>query len=67
MVRCPIAQAAAETSRQSTAVIAVAAMLQDTGLFPLDAFARAISTFQKAKIAEVNLKALKAGAALLSD
>ena len=37
VVRCSIAQAAAETSRQSTAVIAVAAMLQHTGLFPLDA------------------------------
>jgi 2-oxoglutarate ferredoxin oxidoreductase subunit beta len=67
VVRYPIAKAAAETSRQSTAVIAVAAMLQATGLFPLDAFARAISTFQKTNIAEVNLRALKAGAALASD
>ncbi len=67
VVRCPIVQAAAETSRQATAVIAVAALLQDTGLFPLDAFARAIATFQSAKIAEVNLKALQAGAALVSD
>jgi Pyruvate/2-oxoacid:ferredoxin oxidoreductase gamma subunit len=67
MVRCPIAEAAAQTSRQATAVIAVAAMLQHTGLFPLDAFARAISTFQKASVAEVNLKALQAGAALVSD
>jgi pyruvate/2-oxoacid:ferredoxin oxidoreductase beta subunit/Pyruvate/2-oxoacid:ferredoxin oxidoreductase gamma subunit len=67
VVRCSIAQAAAETSRQSTAVIAVAAMLQHTGLFPLDAFATAISTFQKAAISEVNLKALKAGAALLHN
>jgi 2-oxoglutarate ferredoxin oxidoreductase subunit beta len=66
VVRCPIAQSAAETSRQATAVIAVAALLQDTGLFPLDALARAISTFQSAKIAEVNLKALQAGAALVS-
>jgi pyruvate/2-oxoacid:ferredoxin oxidoreductase beta subunit/Pyruvate/2-oxoacid:ferredoxin oxidoreductase gamma subunit len=67
VVRCPIAQAAAQAGRRSVAVIAVAAMLQDTGLFPLDAFARAISTFQEANIAEANLKALKAGAALVSD
>jgi Pyruvate/2-oxoacid:ferredoxin oxidoreductase gamma subunit len=66
VVRYPIAQAAAETSRQATAVIAVAALLQDTGLFPLDAFARAISTFQNARVAEVNLRALQAGAALVS-
>ena len=67
VVRYPLAQAAAATSRQSTAVIAAAAMLKDAGLFPLDAFAQAISTFQKAKIAEVSLQALKAGAALAGD
>jgi len=66
VVRYPIAQAAARNSKQSMAVIALAAMLQDTGLFPLDAFARAISTFQAPKLAEVNLKAVQAGAALLS-
>ncbi len=58
VVRCPIVQAAARTGRQATAVIAVAAMLQDTRLFPLDAFAKAISTFQEAKIAEANLRGL---------
>jgi pyruvate/2-oxoacid:ferredoxin oxidoreductase beta subunit/Pyruvate/2-oxoacid:ferredoxin oxidoreductase gamma subunit len=66
VVRWPLAQAAAATSRQATAVIAAAALLQHAGLFPLDAFARAISTFQKPTIAEVNLQALKAGAALAS-
>jgi pyruvate/2-oxoacid:ferredoxin oxidoreductase beta subunit/Pyruvate/2-oxoacid:ferredoxin oxidoreductase gamma subunit len=66
VVRRAMAEAAARTGRQSTAVIAVAAMLQHTGLFPLEAFSLAISTFQKANIAEVNLKALKAGAALAS-
>ncbi len=64
VVRCPLAQAAAETSRQSLAVIAVAALLAEAGLFPVDAFAKAISTFQKPKIAEVNLQALRAGAQL---
>jgi 2-oxoglutarate ferredoxin oxidoreductase subunit beta len=64
VVRCPLAQAAAATSRQSLAVIAVAALLRDSGLFPVDAFARAIATFQKPKIAEVNLQAVQAGAQL---
>ncbi len=66
VVRCAMAEAAARTSRQSMAVIAVAAMLQHTGLFPLEAFGRSISMFQKADIAEINLKALKVGAALAS-
>jgi Pyruvate/2-oxoacid:ferredoxin oxidoreductase gamma subunit len=66
VIRCPIARTAAQVGRESSAIIAVAAMLQDSGLFPLDAFARAIATFQGAKIAETNLQALKAGAALIS-
>jgi Pyruvate/2-oxoacid:ferredoxin oxidoreductase gamma subunit len=67
VVRCPIAQAAAETSRQATAVIAVAALLLESGLFPLDALAQAIKTFQRPAIAEANLKALQAGAALARE
>jgi 2-oxoglutarate ferredoxin oxidoreductase subunit beta len=64
VVRLPLNRAAGETSRQSLAVVAVAALLNDTGLFPVDALAKAISTFQKPKIAAVNLQALKAGAGM---
>jgi Pyruvate/2-oxoacid:ferredoxin oxidoreductase gamma subunit len=48
----------------SIAVVALASLLRDTGLFPPKAFSSAISTFQKPKIAETNLKALEAGATL---
>ena len=41
-------------------------MLKGSGIYPVEAFARAISTFQKSKIAEMNTKALSAGVELAS-
>ncbi len=56
---------ARDISRLSLATVALTAMLQDTGLFPVAAFESAIRTFQKAAIAETNLKAAAAGAELV--
>jgi len=65
VIRLPLAQTARKINRLSVAVVAMSAMLQDSGLFPVEALAAAITTFQGPKIAEVNLKALAAGAELV--
>jgi len=64
VVRLPFVETAGKVSRLSVAAVALAALLQDAVLFPVEAFATAINMFQKAKIAEINTKAVKAGAAL---
>jgi pyruvate/2-oxoacid:ferredoxin oxidoreductase beta subunit/Pyruvate/2-oxoacid:ferredoxin oxidoreductase gamma subunit len=43
---------------------ALAAMIEQTGIFPTDAFAEAFRAFKSAPIAEVNLKGVAAGVAL---
>jgi len=65
VVRLPFVETASKVSRLSIAVVALAAMLQEARLFDVEAFVKAINTFQKAQIAEVNLKAAQAGAALV--
>ena len=40
------------------------ALLEESGIFPREAFATAIESFQRGKIAELNLKAASAGAEL---
>lgn len=66
IVRLPLAETARKISKLSVAIVAPGALLQDTGLFPVDALGTAISRSQKPKIAESNLKALEAGAELVS-
>jgi 2-oxoglutarate ferredoxin oxidoreductase subunit beta len=66
IIRLPLNETAKKVGRLSIAVVALAAVLAETGLFPVEAFETAISTFQKAKIAEINLKAMEAGAELVS-
>lgn len=66
IVRLPLDETAKKVGRLSIAVVALAAVLAETELFPVEAFGTAISTFQKTKIAEINLKALEAGAGLAS-
>jgi pyruvate/2-oxoacid:ferredoxin oxidoreductase beta subunit len=56
VIRFPWLETAKKIGKLSVAVIALATMLQDTGLFPAEAFATAISKFQKSKIAEINLQ-----------
>jgi 2-oxoglutarate ferredoxin oxidoreductase subunit beta len=64
--RLPFNRIASEVSRLSVATGALAALLVDSGMFPKEAFAEAIRTFQKPAIAEVNLRAVEAGGGLLS-
>ena len=65
VVRLPLKETARTVGQLSIAIIALGAMLQDADLSPQEALAEAIGTFQKAKVAEVNRKALEAGAALV--
>jgi len=65
VIRLPFVATAKRVNRLSIGVVALAAMLRDSGLFPLDALKDSISAFQKQAIAEVNLKALEAGAAMV--
>lgn len=62
--RYPFKRAATEINRLSICVIALAAMLKDSGMFPADAFSTAVKAFQKTKIAEINVRALEAGVSL---
>jgi pyruvate/2-oxoacid:ferredoxin oxidoreductase beta subunit/Pyruvate/2-oxoacid:ferredoxin oxidoreductase gamma subunit len=62
--RYPFARIAKQVSRLSVAIAAFSAVLRDTSMFPPEALATAIRTFQKASIAEINLKALEAGSDL---
>jgi pyruvate/2-oxoacid:ferredoxin oxidoreductase beta subunit/Pyruvate/2-oxoacid:ferredoxin oxidoreductase gamma subunit len=67
VIQFPFAETARKVSRLSVGVVALAAMLQGSNLFPTEAFATAIATFQEDKIAEVNLRALHAGAELVGS
>jgi len=64
VVKLPFLETAKKVSKLSVAVVALGTALADQGLFPEKAFGQAISTFQKAKIAEINLQALGAGVGL---
>ncbi len=59
-------EAAKHVGKLSLATVAIGTVLQDTGPFPLAAFTAAIQKNQKPAIAEVNLKAILAGAALVN-
>ncbi|MEW6743944.1 MAG: thiamine pyrophosphate-dependent enzyme [Planctomycetota bacterium] len=65
VVRLPFAKTAAAHDRLSVGIVALGAMLQETGMFPNEAMASIISSSQKPTMAEVNLRALASGAALL--
>ena len=67
VVRLPFVQTAKKVNRLSLGTIALAAVLADRGLFPIEALETAVSAFQKPAIAEVNLKAIKAGEELLLE
>ncbi len=67
VVRLPLIATAKKLNRLSIGIVALAALLRDSDLFPLDAFKDSISTLQKQPIAEVNLQALEAGTALLCE
>jgi Pyruvate/2-oxoacid:ferredoxin oxidoreductase gamma subunit len=64
-VRLPFIATAKKVNRLSIGIVALSAMLRDSGLFPLDALEESISTLQKQALADVNLQALEAGAAMM--
>ncbi len=64
VLRFPFVRASKEISRLSVGTVALAAMLEEASIFPLEAFITAIRTFQKPKIAEINVRAAEAGARL---
>ncbi len=64
IIRLPFIETAKKTGSLTIAFVALTAVLADTGLFPVEAFKAAISTFQKGKIAETNLNAVDAGSVL---
>ncbi len=67
IVKLPLAETAKKINKLSVAVVGLGALLQDTGLFPVEALGTAISKSQKPKIAEANLEALEAGAELMRN
>jgi pyruvate/2-oxoacid:ferredoxin oxidoreductase beta subunit/Pyruvate/2-oxoacid:ferredoxin oxidoreductase gamma subunit len=67
VVKLPFVQTARKINRLSVSTVALATLLGDTGLFPTEAYAEAISTFHKPDIADINLRALDAGHRLAAD
>ena len=64
--RLPFNELEKKVGKLSLSSAAIAAMIEDSGVFPIEAFAKAIKSFQSEKIAEINLKALEAGVELTS-
>lgn len=64
VVRIPFRQAGKKVGRFAVATAALASLLRHSELFPLDAFKKSISTFQKPSIAEANIRAVEVGAVL---
>jgi Pyruvate/2-oxoacid:ferredoxin oxidoreductase gamma subunit len=64
IVRLPFTEAAKSIGKLSVAIAAFAAMLEDAGMFPVEAFNTAIRAFTSPKIAEANVSAVSAGAEL---
>jgi 2-oxoglutarate/2-oxoacid ferredoxin oxidoreductase subunit beta len=64
VMRLPLRQVSRSIDRLGMATMALAFLLKHAGLFPLEAFKRALSTFQKPAIAEKNVAAADAGAVL---
>ena len=62
ILRLPINETSKKVDKLSVAAVALAAMLKQSGMFSLEAFETAITTFQKPAIAEINVKAVKVGA-----
>ena len=64
VVRLPFASTAKQVGKLSIGTAALGALLAQTGLYPVEAFGEAITSFQGATIAAINSAALAAGAAL---
>jgi pyruvate/2-oxoacid:ferredoxin oxidoreductase beta subunit/Pyruvate/2-oxoacid:ferredoxin oxidoreductase gamma subunit len=60
--RLPFAALGKQVGKPHVATAALAALLEDSGIFPTEAFATAIRSFQTGKMGKANLKAVGAGA-----
>jgi Pyruvate/2-oxoacid:ferredoxin oxidoreductase gamma subunit len=65
--RFSFAELGKRVGRPYLATAALAALLEESGIFPREAFVTAIESFQRGKIAELNLKAASAGAELVGE
>jgi len=63
--RFPLVELGKRVGRSYLATAALAALLEDSQLFPSEAFATAIESFQSAEIAKANLRAVSAGRELV--
>jgi Pyruvate/2-oxoacid:ferredoxin oxidoreductase gamma subunit len=61
----PLIATAKKINRLSICIVALAALVKDSGIISLNALAEAITAFQKPTAAEISLGALKAGSALI--
>ena len=60
----PFNEVGKKVGRYSVITTALAAMIEDTGIYPIEAYAAAIRRAQSPAIAEVNLRAVEAGVEL---
>jgi len=67
VVRLDVDQTPVRVTRRELTMMAVAAMLKGTGLYPLDALRQAIRDTQRPQVAEANLPLVDAGARWLSS
>ncbi len=61
VLRYPFIKTARKVNRLSIGIIALGAMLEESKIFPIGALDQQIRTFQKEKIAAINVKALAMG------
>ena len=64
--RLPFKELEKKVGKLSLSTAAIAAMLEDSGMYPMGAFVEAIKSFQSEKIAEINIKAIEAGSEITS-
>jgi 2-oxoglutarate/2-oxoacid ferredoxin oxidoreductase subunit beta len=64
ILRLPYSSASKNIGRLTIGTVALASLLQNSELFSIEAFKESISVFQKPSIAEINIKAVQAGALL---
>jgi len=65
LLSLPFEKTSRKVDRLAIATVALASLLKETGMFPLEALTTALSTFQKPAIAEKNDAAARAGFELL--
>jgi 2-oxoglutarate/2-oxoacid ferredoxin oxidoreductase subunit beta len=65
VIKLPLIATAKKVSKLSIGIVALAAVITESGIYPIEAFTKAIETFQNKKIAEINVEAVKAGVEMM--